>query len=349
MALVLSAIANAQTQDAPTPQFKYVEVKTIALKQVFQTKNNWHVTAYKPQGDDAETGDLPVKICFWFEASKDGQDCTSEGSKEYPHQNLGAFSIVPLIQSNHPLLGVLIETFFSGGGSGIARTVSVLTYDAESDVFSSVASFDINEISDYKVIDSGTLGGSIVTASGLWQLDEGHWGDHRFWIQVYKYSEYYGRYEKYIGYLTRDKYPSEKLGVIEKELSAVSRIAATVYGNNDPLKPPIGAKVDVIGDSVVSLFYKALETADGDLAATYIIPEKRLIGAFAPQNMTRFYSTLALPLKLVSVENVGQGMYEARYNFVEKLGRHCDGRSVVTTIHRNGSELIAGIKSLSGC
>ena len=357
LALLVSTSAFAQTQNVPTTQFRYVEAKTIALKQVFQTKLDWHVTAYKPEGDGAETGDLPVKICFWHdpnkkEDTKAKKHCTPILSEDgSPHQNLEDLSVVTLIQSSAPLIGVRSVARYVWGGSGSSQEVSVSTYNSATDEFSKVASVELSSISEYKIINSGTLSGSIITASGLWQQDEVHYGDHRFWIQVYKYSEYYRQYEKYIGYITLNKYPSEQLEVIEKELSAISRLAATAYGSNDPLKEPVRAKLDasIPGDSVVSLFYKALENGDGDLAASYVIPEKRLAGAFAPQNITRFYSSLAQPLRLTSVQALGQEVYEARYNFVDNSGRHCDGRAVVTTIQRNGSALIAEIKALNGC
>ncbi len=233
-------LALPQAPHGPSTPLTYVEAKTIVLGQAFRTKRDWHVTAYKPQGDDAETGDLPVKICFWFELSRKDEDCTSIGGKEYPHQNLTEFSIVPLVKSSQPLLGVLVETFFSGGGSGIARTTSISTYDKNSDEFFTTASIDLNEISEYKMISSGSLSGSILTASGLWQQDEGHFSAHRFWIQVYRYSEYYGRYEKLIGYLTLKKYPSEQIRVLEIENSTISGNIAKVYGGKDPLSGSIG-------------------------------------------------------------------------------------------------------------
>jgi hypothetical protein len=84
-------------------------------------------------------------------------------------------------------------------------------------------------------------------------------------------------------------------------------------------------------------------------AARYVVPEKRSTGPFAPLNITRFYRSLTRPLKLTSVEAVGRGTYEARYSFIDKSGRSCDGRSIVTTIERDNSELIWGVKALNGC
>jgi len=292
-----------QAQDHPSA-LTYVEESTIPLKQVFGTKRDWHVTAYRPQGDDAETGDLPVKICFWFEPPIKEQDCTPAGRTGNPHQNLRAFSIIPLVQSNHPLLGILMETFFSGGGSGIARTVSVSTYDTDTDAFYTAASIDLSELGEYQVVSAAPLPGTIVTASGLWQMNEGHFGSHRFWIQVYKYSQYYNQYEKLFGYVTHNQYASEQLAVIQQENATILSLLRKVYGDKDPLGDPIAPDLDA-GASLVTQFYSALEKADGNLAATYVVPAKRNSDAFLPANITRFYSTLAKPLRLTAVDALG--------------------------------------------
>jgi hypothetical protein len=168
---------------------------------------------------------------------------------------------------------------------------------------------------------------------------------------VYKYSEYYGKHEKFIGYLTQSKYSGEELGVIAKESGGISEIIAKVYGGSDPLRGDKGTRSEIqgTGESVVSSFYLALAKADGELAASYLVAEKRAAGPFAPQNITRFYSSLIRPLIPTSVESLSPGVYAARYNFVEKSGRYCDGRSVVTTTWRNGAEFILSVKVLSGC
>ena len=48
-------------------QGQSLEAKTIPLKQAFQTKRDWNVSAFTPQGQYADTGDVPVKICFWYD------------------------------------------------------------------------------------------------------------------------------------------------------------------------------------------------------------------------------------------------------------------------------------------
>lgn len=227
--------ATAQAQNPPTSKLTYVEAKTIALKPIFGTQRDWHVTAYKPEGADADTGNLAVKICFWFDPLTKDAECTPIGSSELPHQNLRELSVVSLSKSPQ-VQGVVVDSYFSGGGSGIAREVSISTYDKADDIFSEVASLKLNEIGEYQIVDSGRLAGSIVTASGVWQHDEGHFGDHRFWVELLQYSQYYGRYERLLGYMTSVKYSGEELGVIGKEMATISKMPAQVYGDKNPLK-----------------------------------------------------------------------------------------------------------------
>jgi hypothetical protein len=213
----------------------YVEAKTVALKQAFQTGRDWHVTVLTPAGPDAATGGAPVRLCFWFDPAAREQGCERRGDLEFPQQNLGTIGIVPLDRVGVPRSGVLVETYFSGGGSGIAREVTIFAYDKAGDAFTGILSLKLNEIGEYRVIATGSLAGTVISASALWQSDEGHFGAHRYYIQVLKYSGYYRGYERIAGYLTRAKYESERPDVIGRELGTVSNVLAKLYGCLDPL------------------------------------------------------------------------------------------------------------------
>ena len=82
---------------------------------------------------------------------------------------------------------------------------------------------------------AGTLAGSIITAAGLWHSDEGHFGDHRFWIQVYRYGNYYKTFHKVLGFTTLKKYPSEQMTVIDRELGTVLKLMKYTYGGRNPM------------------------------------------------------------------------------------------------------------------
>ncbi|MGO8801459.1 MAG: hypothetical protein ACLQE9_16650 [Roseiarcus sp.] len=94
-------------------------------------------------------------------------------------------------------------------------------------------------------------------------------------------------------------------------------------------------------------FYYALAGGNGEQAAVFIVPERRK-GAFSPDEMTRFYGGLVAPLELLSLAPSGPGAYLVRYQFASRA-RACNGRAIVKTVNRGGSNLIASIQALDGC
>lgn len=237
LAVALSAALAAPAAAQPA---QYVE-RTMHLKPAFRTKRDWHVTAYAPKEVDADP-DVPVRVCFWHDASRKAEDCTKmvsgrhDADMIYSHQYLREFSTETLLRGDRPLLGVKCVSEFSAGGSGTLGALSIWLYDAEADEFSRAALIEIGELSEYKIIDEGPLQGSIVTASGLWQTDEGHFGDHRFWIQLYRYGDYYKDYRKVIGFTTLRKYPSEDVRVIDRELGTLEKLMKFTYGDKSPVR-----------------------------------------------------------------------------------------------------------------
>ena len=99
--------------------------------------------------------------------------------------------------------------------------------------------------------------------------------------------------------------------------------------------------------TTVRAFYYALEEGRGEEAATFIVPERRR-GPFSPEAMTRFYRTLLEPLKLNSLNQIGENSYSVRYQFRGSSGR-CDGRAIVATTRNRGRNYIVSIKALDGC
>ena len=99
--------------------------------------------------------------------------------------------------------------------------------------------------------------------------------------------------------------------------------------------------------TTVRAFYDALAAGNGGAAANFIAPERRR-GAFSPDEMTRFYGGLVAPLKLLSLEPSGPDAYLVRYQFTSRA-RACNGRAIVKTVNRGGSNLIASIHALDGC
>ena len=95
---------------------------------------------------------------------------------------------------------------------------------------------------------------------------------------------------------------------------------------------------------VVSGFYYALSIADGDLAAAYVIPEKRGVGPFNQSNIYRFYSSLRKPMTVHSITQLNSTQFKVNYSFI-KTTSVCNGNATVTITNRNGYYLIQSIKA----
>jgi hypothetical protein len=61
-------------------------------------------------------------------------------------------------------------------------------------------------------------------------------GEHRFWILVYKYSNYYQGLHKLIGFMTTRKYPSEQMTVLDQEMNNVLNLLKSTYRSKNPLE-----------------------------------------------------------------------------------------------------------------
>jgi len=94
-------------------------------------------------------------------------------------------------------------------------------------------------------------------------------------------------------------------------------------------------------------FYDALAAGNGDQAAAFIVPERR-IGPFSPAAMTDFYGGLVEPLRVISVDVAGPGAFLVRYEFRSRAGR-CNGRAIVSTVSRGGANYILSIRALDRC
>jgi hypothetical protein len=99
----------------------------------------------------------------------------------------------------------------------------------------------------------------------------------------------------------------------------------------------------------VRAFYLALGEADGNKAASLVIPEKQGTGNYKPAEMTKFYGSLAERLRLIDVVDLGSNKYRATYAFKTTSGRVCDGNSIVTVVKRGAQSFIESTRALNGC
>jgi len=108
--------------------------------------------------------------------------------------------------------------------------------------------------------------------------------------------------------------------------------------------------IDEYGTAATTIraFYSALEDGQGEIAASYIVPEKRSVPAFVGTNLTRFYGGLAKPLSLIDIAQNDADLYTVRYTYATK-SKVCDGLATVATAVRDGRNFILSIKPLNGC
>lgn len=100
--------------------------------------------------------------------------------------------------------------------------------------------------------------------------------------------------------------------------------------------------------TTIRAFYSALEDGQGDIASSYIVPEKRSIPAFVGANLTKFYGGLAKPIQLIDIAQTDAASYTVKYTFATK-SKVCDGVANIITTVRDGRNFILSIKPLNGC
>jgi len=118
-------------------------------------------------------------------------------------------------------------------------------------------------------------------------------------------------------------------------------------------KPKASRSLDFIDEygtaaTTIRAFYSALADGQGEIASSYIVPEKRSIPAFNGANMTRFYGGLVKPVSLINIVQNDPEIFTVKYTYGTK-SKVCDGLATVTTAVRDGRNFILSIKPLNGC
>jgi len=149
----------------------------------------------------------------------------------------------------------------------------------------------------------------------------------------------------YTGDMPKDIMYKGELKPFFSEAVATTPVSPSIP--NTSSAPVISNETDAAATTVRE-FYAALSRGDGQTASNLMIPEKRGLGPFAPQNISRFYGSLIEPLQLVDFNSQAPGVYLVGYQF-RASSRQCRGRAVVTTALREGSFLIEKIRPLDGC
>jgi len=207
----------------------YTSVKSIHFP------SGWTATAYqapRPK-NDYDTGDTPAKLCF-SNRSHRHDSCTkitssSTNSILLNYQTVKKLEVVQIAADTKALL---FQAEFWGGGSGYAEQVSLWLFNPTSQYWDSALVISTNEMGQYKLLSSGALAGTVITADPIWAFDEGesHFSAHRYEISVYRFKAQ--DYAKMLTYRTKQKYNDEEdektSDVIAGELTNIRSILGAV-------------------------------------------------------------------------------------------------------------------------
>lgn len=100
--------------------------------------------------------------------------------------------------------------------------------------------------------------------------------------------------------------------------------------------------------TTVRAFYSALAAGNGREANQLLVPEKRELPSYTAENLSRFYGSLDVPLRLESLRPEGPNEFRVIYSFRDGPDV-CNGLALVRTTQRNGRNLIERISAPNGC
>lgn len=172
---------------------------------------------------------------------------------------------------------------------------------------------------------------SSVTSDGC-STSESHW----------RSTEAIGTTEAYLDHLAR--FPTCTFaGLAKVRIEGLKNKLAAMTPPVPPTIQPrqVDEQYDPVG--VTRAFYLALSAANGETAASLVVPEKRMSRAFSAPSITSFYSGLREPLRILSIVRGSTDMVDVRYRFVRANGTACSGEAHVNTIFVDGKTLIQGI------
>jgi len=237
LGLVLSSPALKAAEQQTTSGYK--EVQTLALRQPFNTKSDWHLTAYETSEEEQQDPFCkhPVKISLWTDKAKKDEHTTQlisayeyDTSITYPLQRLLSLKIVKIDKTQK---GVWISAEYCGGGSFTLVRNEIWTYDRKSDSFEPELRWQNGELGESKVISSGPLAGCLISVDPEMLPGEIHFDPHHYVIDVYKYSPKQYGFQKILSFVTSKKYESENetaVHVIDPELQNINKKLIAVYG-----------------------------------------------------------------------------------------------------------------------
>lgn len=134
-----------------------------------------------------------------------------------------------------------------------------------------------------------------------------------------------------------DAYTADRIGLTYASVRG--------QGNNLSQRKEVGVSEKKYSPvETVKIFYEALSIADGDTAASLVVPEKRGLGPFNQRNMSSFYGAMNERLKVNSIRQIDSTTVEVKYTY-RYTKAQCKGVAVVETEFFMGNTLIKKIKA----
>ncbi len=228
----LAAITKAYSSNKTTSE--YTEVITLPLKQVLNTKSDWHVTAShlkQENGNFFETSNVPAKLCFWSDIANQNQACfTAIDDASFSYQEVIKLSTITIQSNKEPSKGIIFVAMHRGQTLGKVFNISIWVYDNKKEIFCNILpDIRLTNQSEYNIYPSikNVADSIFVTADRIWNSNEENlYSPHLFEIRIYKYSnrniyEFYGKYVTKKKYLSFDD--ADNIDVIGPEFNNIQK------------------------------------------------------------------------------------------------------------------------------
>jgi hypothetical protein len=227
-----------------------VLVKDIHLQSFFHTRQPWEVKIYQPTGEDADTGKNPVRVCFV--GPNQAPDCVpllgsdpmpEVGPASYPLQTLAhaELKMLPTAPSGPKRPALVVEATFSGGGSGVLRTMFVWTDlgpSQKNDLFTLSFRSTIGNAGQQEFVSSGPLAGYFVMVDQTSMGDEANEEAPKHYVMDVYAPATLG-YTQVLTILSKDRYPSNHTGdglpnALQVLTPEIARALSGAYPNGMP-------------------------------------------------------------------------------------------------------------------
>lgn len=215
VALALLSLSGVAAVVEAKPPDEHL-VKDIPLQAFFHASHPWQAKIYQSNGKDADTGNLPVRVCLVGSLGnpKPYDACTSlyggasVDGRAFPMQSFRDASLRILSGpdgTQRPAL--VVRATFSGGGSGWLQGVYVWNYDSRLGIFQKTFVSVAGGGGQQEFVTKGSLAGAFVRVDQVYEGDEPNMAaPTRYEMTIYEPAPM--GYVKVLSVLTAERYPN---------------------------------------------------------------------------------------------------------------------------------------------